>query len=75
MTSARSKEWLKLNVGGKVGWRVAGQLPTSLFQIFETSRATLTSHPSSSLAKMFEPKSKLCPAIMDGGGASSALVV
>ena len=43
-------------------------------QIFETSRATLTSHPSSSLAKMFEPKSKLCPAIMDGGGASPLVV-
>ena len=46
------KEWLKLNVGG---------------QIFETTRATLTSHPSSSLAKMFEPRSALPPALMEDG--------
>jgi len=40
-------DWLKLNVGGT---------------IFETSRATLTSHPTSSLARMFEPNSNLPPA-------------
>ena len=40
-------DWLRLNVGGT---------------IFETSRATLTSHPSSSLARMFEPNSNLPPA-------------
>lgn len=44
------KEWLKLNVGG---------------QIFETTRATLTSHPSSSLAKMFQPESALPPTMME----------
>jgi len=46
------KEWLKLNVGGR---------------IFETTRATLTSHPSSSLARMFEPKSALPPSLMEDG--------
>ena len=46
------KEWLKLNVGG---------------QIFETTRATLTSHPSSSLAKMFQPNSALPPTLMEDG--------
>jgi len=46
------KEWLKLNVGGR---------------IFETTRATLTSHPSSSLAKMFEPRSALPPTLMEDG--------
>ena len=45
-------EWLKLNVGG---------------QIFETTRSTLTSHPTSSLAKMFQPNSALSPALMEGG--------
>jgi len=40
-------DWLRLNVGGT---------------IFETSRATLTSHPTSSLARMFEPNSNLPPA-------------
>jgi len=40
-------DWLRLNVGGT---------------IFETSRATLTSRPSSSLARMFEPNSNLPPA-------------
>eukprot|EP00092_Neocalanus_flemingeri_P021274 GFUD01023055.1.p1 GENE.GFUD01023055.1~~GFUD01023055.1.p1 ORF type:complete len:295 (-),score=96.88 GFUD01023055.1:88-930(-) len=40
-------DWLKLNVGGTM---------------FETSRATLTSHPTSSLARMFEPNSNLPPA-------------
>ena len=40
-------DWLKLNVGGTM---------------FETSRATLTSHPSSSLARMFEPNSNFPPA-------------
>jgi len=49
---ASKKEWLKLNVGGR---------------IFETTRATLTSHPSSSLAKMFEPKSALPPTLMEDG--------
>jgi len=44
------KEWLKLNVGG---------------QIFETTRSTLTSHPTSSLAKMFQPNSALSPAMME----------
>jgi len=47
-----NKEWLKLNVGG---------------QIFETTRSTLTSHPTSSLAKMFQPNSPLSPALMEGG--------
>ena len=47
-----NKEWLKLNVGG---------------QIFETTRSTLTSHPTSSLAKMFQPNSALSPALMEGG--------
>jgi len=46
------EEWIRLNVGG---------------QVFETSRATLTSHPDSSLARMFQPRSKLAPAIMDDG--------
>ena len=46
------KEWLKLNVGG---------------QIFETTRATLTSHPTSSLAKMFQPNSALPPTLMENG--------
>ena len=45
-------EWLKLNVGG---------------QIFETTRSTLTSHPTSSLAKMFQPNSALSPALKEGG--------
>ena len=45
-------EWLKLNVGGR---------------IFETTRATLTSHPSSSLARMFEPNSALPPSLMEDG--------
>lgn len=45
-------DWLKLNVGG---------------QVFETSRATLTSQSSSSLAKMFEPNSKFSPATMGDG--------
>ena len=49
---ASNKEWLKLNVGGR---------------IFETTRATLTSHPSSSLAKMFQPKSSLPPTLMEDG--------
>ena len=39
-------DWIKLNVGGT---------------IFETSRATLTSHADSSLARMFEPNSNLPP--------------
>ena len=47
-----NKEWLKLKVGG---------------QIFETTRSTLTSHPTSSLAKMFQPNSALSPALMEGG--------
>ena len=47
-----NKEWLKLNVGG---------------QIFETTRSTLTSHPTSSLAKMFQPNSALSPALKEGG--------
>ena len=46
------KEWLKLNVGGR---------------IFETTRSTLTSHPSSSLAKMFQPRSALPPTLMEDG--------
>ena len=46
------KEWLKLNVGGR---------------IFETTRATLASHPSSSLAKMFEPRPALPPTLMEDG--------
>ena len=45
------KEWLKLNVGG---------------QIFETTRSTLTCHPTSSLARMFQPNSALSPALMEG---------
>jgi len=49
---ASMTDWLKLNVGGT---------------IFETSRATLTSHPSSSLAKMFAPNSSLTPATMEDG--------
>ena len=47
-----NKEWFKLNVGG---------------QIFETTRSTLTLHPTSSLAKMFQPNSALSPALMEGG--------
>ena len=46
-------DWLKLNVGGT---------------IFETSRATLTSHPTSSLARMFEPNSNLPPATITSDG-------
>merc|ERR1719347_1039699 len=46
-------DWLKLNVGGT---------------IFETSRATLTSHPTSSLARMFEPNSNLPPATITPDG-------
>jgi len=45
-------DWIKLNVGG---------------EMFETTRATLTSHPDSALARMFEPNSKFSPATMDGG--------
>ena len=45
-------DWVKLNVGGR---------------FFETTLATLTSHPGSSLAKMFEPNSKFSPATMDDG--------
>ena len=47
-------DWIRLNVGGAM---------------LETSRATLTSHPTSSLARMFEPNSNLPPAIVseDGG--------
>jgi len=47
------KDWLKLNVGGV---------------IFETSRATLTSNPTSTLARMFEPNSNLPPAISNSDG-------
>merc|ERR1719347_2168738 len=47
-----NKEWLKLNVGG---------------QIFETTRSTLTCHPTSSLAKMFQPRSALPPTLMEDG--------
>jgi len=46
-TKGAMTDWLRLNVGGT---------------IFETSRATLTSHPTSSLARMFEPNSNLPPA-------------
>eukprot|EP00092_Neocalanus_flemingeri_P021228 GFUD01023002.1.p1 GENE.GFUD01023002.1~~GFUD01023002.1.p1 ORF type:complete len:277 (-),score=86.46 GFUD01023002.1:102-932(-) len=46
-------DWMKLNVGGT---------------IFETSRATLTSHPTSSLARMFEPNSNLPPATITQDG-------
>jgi len=46
-------DWIKLNVGGK---------------IFETSRATLTSHQDSSLARMFEPNSNLPPATRTSEG-------
>ena len=46
-------DWIKLNVGGK---------------IFETSRATLTSHQDSSLARMFEPNSNLPPATLTSDG-------
>ena len=46
-------DWLKLNVGGTM---------------FETSRATLTSHPTSSLARMFEPNSNLPPATTTSDG-------
>jgi len=46
-------DWIKLNVGGK---------------IFETSRATLTSHQDSSLARMFEPNSNLPPATITSDG-------
>jgi len=46
-------DWLRLNVGGT---------------IFETSRATLTSHPTSSLARMFEPNSNLPPATTTSEG-------
>jgi len=41
-------DWIKLNVGG---------------QLFSTTRATLTSCPSSSLARMFQPNSKLSPCL------------
>ena len=47
VTKGAMSDWLRLNVGGT---------------IFETSRATLTSHPTSSLARMFEPNSNLPPA-------------
>ena len=50
---AAMTDWLKLNVGGT---------------IFETSRATLTSHPTSSLARMFEPNSNLPPATITTDG-------
>ena len=46
-------DWIRLNVGGTM---------------FETSRATLTSHPTSSLARMFEPNSNLPPAIVSADG-------
>jgi len=46
-------DWKKLNVGGT---------------IFETSRATLTSHADSSLARMFEPNSNLPPANITSEG-------
>merc|ERR1719369_2001902 len=46
-------DWIRLNVGGTM---------------FETSRATLTSHPTSSLARMFEPNSTLPPAIVTTDG-------
>jgi len=45
-------DWLKLNVGGST---------------FLTTRATLTSHPSSSLAAMFAPQSSLLAASMEQG--------
>ena len=45
-------DWIKLNVGGS---------------LFETSRATLTSCPSSSLSRMFSPNSSLSPATVDDG--------
>ena len=46
-------DWIRLNIVGKM---------------FETSRATLTSHPTSSLARMFEPNSNLPPAIVSIDG-------
>jgi hypothetical protein len=46
------REWLKLNVGGEA---------------FKTTRATLTSHPDSSLARMFQRDAALPPAIMEDG--------
>ena len=55
-----NKEWLKLNVGG---------------QIFETTRSTLTSHPTSSLAKQ-DVSTQLRPvSSFDGGGCLLGLTV
>ena len=55
-----NKEWLKLNVGG---------------QIFETTRSTLTSHPTSSLAKQ-DVSTQLRPvSSFDGGGCLPGLTV
>jgi hypothetical protein len=48
----RASEWLKLNVGGEA---------------FKTTRATLTSHPDSSLARMFQRDAALPPAMMEDG--------
>ena len=46
-------DWLKLNVGGT---------------IFETSRTTLTSHPTSSLARMFQLNNNLPPTTITPDG-------
>ena len=46
-TKGAITDWIRLNVGGT---------------IFETSRATLTSHPTSTLARMFDPDSGMPPA-------------